>query len=63
MDEKGARFVCLARQEVVVLIGIKEMYISIPENRLSIIIIESISADKKVIPPVVIVPRKKIIAS
>jgi hypothetical protein len=43
-------------EEVVVLIGIKEMYTGIPENRMSLIIIECISADSKAIPPVVIVP-------
>ena len=56
MDEKGARIACPAGEEVVVLIGIKEMYVGVPENRLSLTIIECISADGRVIPPIVIVP-------
>ena len=51
------------REEVVVLIRIKEIYIGIPENRISLIIIESISIDSKAIPPVVIIPRVIIIVS
>jgi hypothetical protein len=51
------------REEVVVLIGIKEMYTGIPENHISLIIIESISIDSKVIPPVVIIPRVIIMVS
>jgi len=63
MDEKGARVCILAREEVVVLIGIKEIYTGIPENRISLTIIESISIDSKVIPPVVIIPRVMIMVS
>jgi DDE superfamily endonuclease len=50
-------------EEVVVPIGIKEIYIGILENRISLIIIECISADSKAIPPVVIVPGIIIIVS
>jgi hypothetical protein len=50
-------------EEVIVLIGIKEIYMGIPENRISLTIIESISIDSKAIPPVVIVPRVIIIVS
>jgi hypothetical protein len=39
------------------------MYTRIPENRISLTIIESISIDSKAIPPVVIVPRVIIIVS
>jgi hypothetical protein len=63
MDEKGARIYILTREEVVVLIGIKEIYIGIPENYISLIIIESISIDSKVILPVVIVSGVIIIVS
>jgi len=63
MDEKGARVCIPAREEIVVPIGIKEMYTGIPENRISLTIIESISADSKAIPPVVIVPRVMIMVS
>jgi hypothetical protein len=56
MDEKGVRICMPAGEEVVILIGIKEMYTGIPENRISLIIIECISADGKAISPVVIIP-------
>jgi hypothetical protein len=63
MDEKGARVYMLAREEIVVLIGIKEIYTGIPENRISLTIIESISINNKVILPVVIIPRVMIMVS
>src|SRR5579859_3904740 len=56
MDEKGARIACPAGEEVVVPIGIKQMYVGIPENRLSLTIIECISVDGRVIPLIIIVP-------
>jgi hypothetical protein len=43
-------------EEVVVLIRIKEIYIGILENRMSLIIIKYISIDSKAISPVVIIP-------
>ena len=52
-----------ARKEIIVLIRIKEIYTRIPENRISLTIIESISIDSKAIPLVVIVPRVIIIVS
>jgi hypothetical protein len=52
-----------ARKEVVVPIGIREIYTRIPENRMSLIIIESISIDSKAIPLVVIIPGVIIIVS
>jgi hypothetical protein len=61
MDKKGARIACPAKEEVVVPIGIKEIYVKIPENRLSIIIVECISADGKSILLLVIVPSVYII--
>jgi hypothetical protein len=63
MDEKGARIYMPAREEVIVLIRIKEIYTGIPENRISLTIIESISIDSKAILPVVIVPRVMIMVS
>jgi hypothetical protein len=63
MDEKGARICMPAGEEVVVLIGIKEIYTGIPENRMSLIIIECISADSKAIPLVVIIPEVMIMVS
>src|SRR6202161_3758101 len=61
--DKGCRIACPAGQEVVVPIGIKEMYVGVPENRLSLTIIESVSADGKAIPPIVIVPGETIMES
>ena len=63
MDEKGARIYISASEEVIVLIGIKEIYTGIPENRISLMIIESISTDSKAILLVVIVPRVMIMVS
>ena len=63
MDEKGAWIACPIGEEVVVLIGIKEMYVGVPENRLSLTIIKSISTDSKAIPPLVIVPSIMIMVS
>jgi hypothetical protein len=63
MDEKGARVYMPAGEEVIVLIRIKEIYTGIPENRISLTIIESISADGKAILPVVIVPGVIIMVS
>ena len=60
MDEKGARLTCLAGEEVIVPVYIKEMCTGIPENRRSLTVIESISADGKAIPLVVIVPGWKL---
>jgi len=63
MDEKGCRIACPTGEEVVVLIGINEMYVRVPKNRLSLTVVESISADGESILPLVIVPRGTIIES
>jgi hypothetical protein len=63
MDEKGACVCMPVGEEVVVPIGIKEMYIGIPKNRLSVIVIKCISANRRAIPLVIIVPSVMIIAS
>ena len=63
MDEKGARICMPTREEVIVPIRIKEIYTRIPENCISLTIIESISIDSNAIPPVVIVPGVIIIVS
>jgi hypothetical protein len=47
----------------VVLIDIKEIYVRILENRISLIVIECIYANKTVISPVIIIPRIMIIKS
>ena len=56
IDKKGARIAVPAREEVVVLIRIKEMYVGVPENHLSLTIVKSISADGKSILLLIIVP-------
>ena len=63
MDEKGARIYIPASEEVIVPIRIKEIYTGIPENRMSLTIIESISIDNKAIPLVVIIPGVMIMVS
>jgi plasmid replication initiation protein len=63
MDEKGARIYIPTGEEVIVPIRIKEIYTGIPENRMSLTIIESISTDGKAIPLVVIVPGVIIMVS
>ncbi len=63
MDEKGARICMPAGEEVVVPIGVTEMYTGIPENRLSVTVVECISADGKAIPPLIIVKGVMIMAS
>ena len=59
MDEKGARIGCPAGEEVIVPTYIKEMYTGVPENCKSLTVIESVSADGRAIPPVVIAPGWK----
>jgi hypothetical protein len=61
IDKKGYYIACLLEEEVIVLIRIKEMYVKVPENRLSITVIKSISADDKAIFPLVIMLSKNII--
>jgi hypothetical protein len=61
MDKKGTRLVCPARQKIVVLVGITEIYIGIPENYISIIVIEYIYTNRTTIPPVIIAPGTMII--
>ena len=61
MDESGVRVGCPTGETVVVPIEIKELYTASPENRKSITIIETISADgSPPLPPVVICPGEKI---
>jgi hypothetical protein len=56
MDEKGARIACLTKEEVVVPINIKEIYVGVPKNRISLTIVEYISINGKAMPPLVIIP-------
>jgi hypothetical protein len=63
MDEKGCRLACPAEEDVMVPVRIKEMYVGVLENRLSVTVVKSISADGKAIPPLVIVPGRNIMMS
>ncbi|PMD44853.1 hypothetical protein L207DRAFT_419581, partial [Hyaloscypha variabilis F] len=53
----------LAGEEVVVLIRVIEIYIGVPENRLLVTIVEYISTNRRLIPPLIIVKGVIIIAS
>jgi hypothetical protein len=48
---------------VIVPIKIKKIYVKVPENRLFVTVVKSISADGKAIPSLVIMPGKNIIMS
>jgi hypothetical protein len=61
IDEKGCCFICFVRKDVIVPIRIKKMYVKVLENRLSVTVIKSISADGKAISSLIIVPSKNII--
>jgi hypothetical protein len=63
IDKKGCRIACLASEKVIVPVRIKEIYIRIPENRMSLTIIKSISVNKKAIFSIVIVFGKNIIVN
>jgi hypothetical protein len=63
INKKGCRIACLTNKEVIVLVKIKEIYIEIPKNRMSLTVIKSISADKKAIFSIVIILRKNIIVN
>ena len=61
MDEKGYRITYLTGEEVIVLTGITEIYVRVPENRLSLTVVEYIYTDGHAIPPAVIIPSTNII--
>jgi hypothetical protein len=61
MNEKGARVAIPTREEVVVPIGIKKMYVRVPKNRLSLTVVKSISTDSKSIALLIIMPSILII--
>jgi hypothetical protein len=54
IDEKRTRLVYPAGQEIVVPVGITEIYVGIPKNRISITVIKYICANGTAIPPVII---------
>src|SRR5450432_423434 len=55
MDESGARVGCLNREEVIVLINIKELYTTSPKNQKSMTIIEDICIDRLELPLLMII--------
>jgi hypothetical protein len=59
MDETGFRVGIPGGEEVIVPVGVQELYTPSPENRSSITVIETVSALGKAIPPVLIVQGKK----
>jgi hypothetical protein len=63
INKKKTRVYILVGGKIIVLIRIKEIYIRIPENRLSVTIIKYISIDRNIIPLVIIIPGIRIIIS
>ena len=63
MDEKRHYLTCSTREEVIISIRIKEIYIGISKKQLSVIVVECISADSTAISPLVIVPSIYIMSS
>jgi hypothetical protein len=63
IDKKGCCLVCFARENVIVLIRIKKMYIKVLKNRFSVTVVKSIFANGKAILSLVIVPGRNIIIS
>jgi len=62
IDEKGVRLACPRGQQVVVPVEVKEIYVGIPENRLSVTVIKTIRTDRTTPTPlVVILPASRII--
>jgi hypothetical protein len=62
IDKSGTRVGCPTREKVIVLIKVKELYTSSPENSKSVIIIKAICTDSsKLLPLLVICLRKYII--
>ena len=39
MNEKGCRLACPTEEDVIVPVKIKEIYVKVPENRLSMIVV------------------------
>ena len=58
MDETGFRIGIPGGERVIIPREAKELYTPSPENRMSITILETVSAVGKVIPPVLVVPAK-----
>jgi hypothetical protein len=64
IDESRARVRCLAREQVIVLLDIKEIYTISLKNRKLVIVIETVYTNgRDPLPLFVIIPGKKIIDS
>jgi hypothetical protein len=63
INKKGARVCIFIGEEIIVLIRIKEIYIGILENCLSVIIIEYIFVNRNIILFAIIIPSIRIIIS
>lgn len=62
MDESGVRVGCLTGESVIVPTEVKELYTASPENRKSLIVMETIRGDgKKTLLLFIIILREKII--
>jgi hypothetical protein len=55
INEKRAKIACFAKEEVIVPISIKEIYVSMLENCILLIVVECIFANRKAMPPLVII--------
>jgi hypothetical protein len=63
INKKGCCLTCLTKEDVIIPIKIKKIYVKVLENRLFVTVVKSISADGKAIPPLVIMPSRNIIMS
>jgi hypothetical protein len=63
INKKGCCFICSAGEDVIVPIKIKKIYVRVPENRLFVTVVKSISVDGKAIPSLVIMLGRNIIMS
>jgi hypothetical protein len=63
IDKKGCYLVCFVKENIVILIRIKKIYVKVLKNWLFVTIIKSISVNSKAISSLVIMFDKNIIMS
>jgi hypothetical protein len=62
INKSSAQVGCPKGEHIIVLIKVKELYTTSPENRKSVTVIETIQGDGREPPPLfIITPKKKII--
>jgi hypothetical protein len=62
MDEAGSRLAYPGRKYIIAPFDVKEHYAASPENRKSVIVIETVIVDgRELLPPFIITPGKNII--